>query len=646
MLRINNYNQTFKRIIFQGANAIFYDGSIHAITGPSGCGKTTLIKAIVDNSKKCEIYYNQEKITDNKDQFLLDHVFYVDQDGSYFSNMNIYQHFQFYAEINNRSISISEIDQYFEKVGLKKVNVKHSPSQLSIGERKRFLIALALFSQKDILILDEPTASLDKKNISLLKDILLSLKNKTIILTTHEEDLLDICDVIYEIKDCHIVTKQKQTTHELLTPKQNKSLFKPFHYLKYKSHFQWLQQVFLIVIGIFLCIQLGVVFNNEYTLYNGLSKNQYLANDSMIYLRKRQPNAPHWMYVSGDEWNSVSLTQDELTKIKHIDGIKNIYNIGDFSVENPNKTSEFQNIKILSHGEERTIEENALKAMKPQVKPYFPENSMDKNNKKIFVAHQFALEQNIQVGDIINISMYVPVYQYVYKEESETYRYISYKVIHKSFEIGGISDVEKTYKSFETPYIIYIPYQQYLDIIKENNGDTTGDKPRSKDAVGMNYTQDDYVIFTDVKKIKEVYQTLTEMSEEYDVFSQSVFYSEGAKEEFELQETRVNVIIGIGVISGIVYGAIYYFQLKARRKERQQLRYNGIGNQEIKKCMLLETIIHAISWIGLSFVIVLLLKTQYVLLNIGIYIAAALVLSLIEQGLTYLVVHKEEKKML
>lgn len=284
--------------------------------------------------------------------------------------------------------------------------------------------------------------------------------------------------------------------------------------------------------------------------------------------------------------------------------------------------------------------------MKPQVKPYFPENSMDKNNKKIFVAHQFALEQNIQVGDIINISMYVPVYQYVYKEESETYRYISYKVIHKSFEIGGISDVEKTYKSFETPYIIYIPYQQYLDIIKENNGDTTGDKPRSKDAVGMNYTQDDYVIFTDVKKIKEVYQTLTEMSEEYDVFSQSVFYSEGAKEEFELQETRVNVIIGIGVISGIVYGAIYYFQLKARRKERQQLRYNGIGNQEIKKCMLLETIIHAISWIGLSFVIVLLLKTQYVLLNIGIYIAVALVLSLIEQGLTYLVVHKEEKKML
>ena len=44
MLRINNYNQTFKRIIFQGANAIFYDGSIHAITGPSGCGKNNFNK--------------------------------------------------------------------------------------------------------------------------------------------------------------------------------------------------------------------------------------------------------------------------------------------------------------------------------------------------------------------------------------------------------------------------------------------------------------------------------------------------------------------------------------------------------------------------------------------------------------------------
>ncbi|MFR7591218.1 MAG: ATP-binding cassette domain-containing protein [Longibaculum sp.] len=646
MLEIRNINISYAKTIFQDAKVTFDDGSLHAITGPSGCGKTTLIKAILDNSKNCEIYYNQEKIIDNKDQFLLEHVFYVDQNGSYFSNMNIYQHFQFYAEINHRNVNNYEIDQYLEKVGLKKINVKRSPSQLSIGERKRFLIALALFSQKDILIFDEPTASLDKKSISLLKEILLSLKDKTIILTTHEEDLLNICDVIYEIKDCHIVIKKEQSTHKMLIPKQNKFFFKPFHYLKYKSPFQWLQQIFLIVIGIFLCIQLGIVFNNEYALFSGLMGNSYLANDNMIYMRKRQANAPNWMYVTGEEWNSVSLTQEELTKIKQIDGIKNIYNIGEFSVENRNDTSKVQNIKISSHGEERSIEENDTKVMKPQVKPYFPENGMDKNNKKIFVAHQFALEQNIQIGDIINISMYVPVYQYVYNEEREAYRYISYKVINKNFEIDGISDVEKSYKNFQTPYVIYIPYQQYQDIIKENNGDTTGDKPQFENVEGMNYTQDDYVIFTDKEKIKEVYQTLTEMNEEYDVFSQSVFYSEGAKEEIELQGTRVNVIIGISAISSIVYGAIYYFQLRSKRRERQQLRYNGISNQDIKKSILLETVIHAFSWIGLSLFTVLLLGTQYVLLNIGIFIAVALVLSLIEQGLTYLVMHKEEKELL
>ena len=75
--------------------------------------------------------------------------------------------------------------------------------------------------------------------------------------------------------------------------------------------------MFLIVIGVFLCIQLGVVFNNEYTLYSGLSGNQYLAEDSMIYFRKRQLYAPHEMYVSGEEWNSIPLEDKEKEAIEN-----------------------------------------------------------------------------------------------------------------------------------------------------------------------------------------------------------------------------------------------------------------------------------------------------------------------------------------
>ena len=55
------------------------------------------------------------------------------------------------------------MNQYLEKVNLYNININKLPSILSIGERKRLLIALALFCDKDIIILDEPTASLDKK---------------------------------------------------------------------------------------------------------------------------------------------------------------------------------------------------------------------------------------------------------------------------------------------------------------------------------------------------------------------------------------------------------------------------------------------------------------------------------------------------
>ena len=257
MLNISDINISYSnKHIFKNAYVKFYNGNIHAVIGASGSGKTTLIKTIL--TSQSQITYNEE-IVMNKEEFILNHVFYVDQNGSYFENMNIFQHFQFYGELKDKKVEKSIIYKYLQKVGIDKVNLKHSPSQLSIGERKRFLIALALFSQKDIIILDEPTASLDYQSIVRLKKVLSELKDKTIILTTHEGELLEICDVIYEIKDYQIVMKEQHLKNESeLVNKQNNH-FKPLQYLKYKNKFQWLQQMFLIVIGVFLCIQLGVV---------------------------------------------------------------------------------------------------------------------------------------------------------------------------------------------------------------------------------------------------------------------------------------------------------------------------------------------------------------------------------------------------
>lgn len=643
MLNISDINISYSnKHIFKNAYVKFYNGNIHAVIGASGSGKTTLIKTIL--TSQSQINYNEE-IVMNKEEFILNHVFYVDQNGSYFENMNIFQHFQFYGELKNKKVEKSIIYKYLQKVGIDKVNLKHSPSQLSIGERKRFLIALALFSQKDIIILDEPTASLDYQSIVRLKKVLSELKDKTIILTTHEGELLEICDVIYEIKDYQIVMKEQHLKNESeLVNKQNNH-FKPLQYLKYKNKFQWLQQMFLIVIGVFLCIQLGVVFNNEYTLYSGLSGNQYLAEDSMIYFRKRQLYAPHEMYVSGEEWNSIPLEDKEKEAIENISGVLSIYNIGQFSVINPNNTTEAKSVKIISNEQEHIIDENIVIAERPVVKPYFPENNMDKDNKKIFISSQFATEQNIQSGDTVELPLHIPTYQYIYNNESQIYRYISYKQIDMKFDIDEAIDVSKNYKSFDTPYIIYIPYQQYEAILNQYNGDSSGSKPRAENVTAMTYSYDDYVIFAERDKIADVYKDLTELNEDYDVFSQSVFYTEGAQEQFEFQESRVMIIGGIGLLSAIVYAVIFYFQLRSKRRERRQLVYNGVNHSYIRKYLSIETFIHGFSWISLSLLTVVVLGTHYLLLNMIIFMITAIILSLMEQAILYYVLRREKNNL-
>jgi ABC-type bacteriocin/lantibiotic exporter with double-glycine peptidase domain len=73
-------------------------------------------------------------------------------------------------------------------------------STISGGQRQRIGIARALYHDSSILILDEFTSSLDEKTErSVLEDIRLLKKTKTIILSTHKKDILNICDQVYRI---------------------------------------------------------------------------------------------------------------------------------------------------------------------------------------------------------------------------------------------------------------------------------------------------------------------------------------------------------------------------------------------------------------------------------------------------------------
>lgn len=94
MLEIKNINISFQRNIFNDAKIQFYDSHIHAIIGKSGSGKTTFLRSMIQDfpQLQMEMVYNNQ-IINQKDDFVKEHIAYVDQLGSYFPNMSIKQHF-------------------------------------------------------------------------------------------------------------------------------------------------------------------------------------------------------------------------------------------------------------------------------------------------------------------------------------------------------------------------------------------------------------------------------------------------------------------------------------------------------------------------------------------------------------------------
>jgi ABC-type multidrug transport system fused ATPase/permease subunit len=81
-------------------------------------------------------------------------------------------------------------------------NVGQSGSKLSGGQKQLISLARSVYKNSDILILDEPTSALDFNYISLFKNLILNLKDKTIIIVTHDQSLDNhYFDKVIKIKD-------------------------------------------------------------------------------------------------------------------------------------------------------------------------------------------------------------------------------------------------------------------------------------------------------------------------------------------------------------------------------------------------------------------------------------------------------------
>lgn len=195
--------------VLNNVNVKFNKGRLYGIMGESGSGKSTLIQIIglLTKPTKGIVKINGYDTTTLNERYIANlrkrNMAYVFQAFHLIPTMNVMENIMMPMLIN-RKISKQErveaVNKLLITLGLEN-RAKHYPSQLSGGEQQRVAIARALSNNPDIILADEPTASLDRDNSIKIFNILrkLASQNKCVIVICHDDIIKDYADEIIRL---------------------------------------------------------------------------------------------------------------------------------------------------------------------------------------------------------------------------------------------------------------------------------------------------------------------------------------------------------------------------------------------------------------------------------------------------------------
>jgi putative ABC transport system ATP-binding protein len=181
-----------------------------AIVGPSGAGKTTLLNLIagLETPSEGNVRVLGIDIADSDENFLSSfrsaNIGFIFQSYNLVSTLTAAENVELMMELAGWSDAARN-----EKLTAELVNMvglaeraQHLPSQLSGGEQQRVAIARALANDPPLILADEPTGNLDSTTGLEIVRLLARLReehNKTVIITTHDDRVVELADAIYRL---------------------------------------------------------------------------------------------------------------------------------------------------------------------------------------------------------------------------------------------------------------------------------------------------------------------------------------------------------------------------------------------------------------------------------------------------------------
>ena len=193
------------------------EGQFIAIIGPSGSGKSTFLTLAggLQTPSKGQIIINGKDYTNlsekERAKLRFNDIGFVLQASNLVPFLTAKQQLELVDRINKKNKhTIQDKHSLFKELGIEHLENK-LPKDLSGGERQRLAIARALYNDPAIILADEPTASLDSDRAFEVVELLSKEcreKNKSIIMVTHDNRMIEKCDPVYRMKD-GIFTKER-----------------------------------------------------------------------------------------------------------------------------------------------------------------------------------------------------------------------------------------------------------------------------------------------------------------------------------------------------------------------------------------------------------------------------------------------------
>ncbi len=615
MLEIKDLTIKYDRMILEDVGITFSRGTVTVISGLSGIGKSSLLNVlglIKTPNKDCSYYLDNEIIDFNNEIKKAD--FRLGKIGFIFQQNNLIQGLKAIENIMIPQNLISSDERAIEEkatdlinyVGLSEVANSY-PCDLSGGEEQRVAIARALMNDVDIILADEPTASLDPENSKSILELLKRLAhelNKIVIIVSHDESVSEISDVLYEIKNkkLELIRKdfvQPEVVNDIKNHESKKKIFSFIrNYEKRRRKEKGLGKSLIIATALIaavssLFINFGDSFNKQQKEFvNSISENNIFVINDVLGLDAQ---------INYD--SARSFSDKEYDSIKVISNIKNIYPYYEF------KSYNYSNIKGESTVASIVFEDKSIVDKEINyssyndsgftIVPLYPEEDVsnlllndnkDKNIREGFIlANSFAKtlsETPLKlIGKTVEVRCFVPTKLYdsearfsdneIIKNDSPVYK----SVVIKRKITGIMDDIYVNQRSEEAYNYIFLDYKDFINIINENkdtNYVTTNQKFPEKElkpSALMIYADSyDYVPYVKSK--------IENLSSNYDVVSKGADLEKIEYNLTMIKNTMRVVSLLMVLVVMTMFGFVYFFKNRTRKKEVAILKALGITSND------------------------------------------------------------------